>query len=471
MGAPQQCSTPGCGRTAAFTTRKLPAWCVPCIDDIYRAGGLEPVEPFTARGAHRRSRCLECGHHLAYRLEYVLEKNGNGYGEKVCRVCFWGKWARWERQHKSELAVTLGPLLALDPVPPEVGELLAVSPEARAEVDRWWWPTERTVAMFDLLHHDLVVDTAEHNDGMSPVIVRCRLCGYESVQLPGRMGAEMQGRWCSCTSCNARNKGACAQDVALGFATRGMHLANPEPGVETVQEATCARCGTPRRVALRQLNLDQVPCYVCDGAADPQAEHRVYLFHFPAWECFKVGITNSGNDARLLEHVRNGGELIDLIPVPNRAQAHWVEAQALALVRPWPVTGEPMTRRITGWTEMWHQDAPARVDLATIAAGLPSVAPLAARPPEAYVPVDLAAPATLAPGTTVCCAGAGAGRARGPWQQDATNAGMVVTKSVSAKTTVLVVPDALTRTSKVVAARNAGVSVMDYATFANLAGI
>jgi hypothetical protein len=35
----------------------------------------------------------------------------------------------------------------------------------------------------------------------------------------------------------------------------------------------------------------------------------------PAWNGYKVGITNSGNDARLATHTANGAELLEVVTV------------------------------------------------------------------------------------------------------------------------------------------------------------
>lgn len=361
VGPTQPCSTEGCNHIAAFSTRVKPAFCVSCIDGFFRAGGVEPVEPFTARNGWRRTECLTCGVRLPYRLDFVLDKNI--VGEAVCRVCFWGSCAR-QRNHKTELDEVIGTCLSRPTgLTEDEKELIAMHGPARQSIARWWWPTERTRATVALLHHDLLIDTGEHNDGWDPVVLRCQLCGTESVQLPGRMESELSGHWCLCQSCNRRNPGPCASDVLVGFAAHSMTIAEPRSGAETIQEATCSRCGTPRAVSMRGLNANHVPCYVCDGAADPGNPHRVYLFHFPAWHAFKVGITNTGNDFRLTTHLNNGGVLIEIVTVPHRAAAFWMEDQVLSNVRAWPVAGIPVERSITGWTEMWRDDAPITVRL------------------------------------------------------------------------------------------------------------
>lgn len=468
MAASQICSSDGCANHAAFSTRTRPTWCESCVDEFYRAGGMEPLEPFTTTKAHRRSRCLTCGHITTARFEYVLDKSR--WGEPVCRVCHWEAWAeRGMRVHRTELDRVVWAALATDPTDPELAHLIETESTVREAVARVWWPTPRTEALFDKLHHDVLVDTSENNDGTHPVITRCRLCGHISVALPARMGSELSGRWCACQVCHQRNGGSCAQDVAMGFELHGMHVATPLAKVDSKQEATCARCGSPRAVSLGQLNLGQVPCYVCDGGADPYAEHRVYLFHFPAWGCFKVGITNAGNDSRLVAHQRNGGELVELITVLNRAAALWVEARVLSMVTAWPATGEPVERRVVGWTEMWDRASPVSIHLQQIAARLPTeFAPtsMPARPGA----TELAEMVVPVKGATVCFTGTGAGRTRTEWVRAAEAAGLVPVGSVSERLGMLVVPDASTDTSKTRKAIEAGVPIVDYYRFAQVLG-
>lgn len=464
----QFCSSDECTNTAAFSTRTRPTWCEACIDDLYRIGGMDPIEPFTTTKAHRRARCLTCGHVTTARFEYVLDKNG--WGEPACRVCHWESWAELGlRAHHTELDLAVWATLASNPADPRLAHLMETETAVREAVAHVWWPTARTAAMFDKLHHDVLIDTAEHNDGTHPVITRCRLCGHISVQLPARMGAELEGRWCACQVCHQRNGGSCAQDVAMGFESHGMHVAAPLADVASEQQATCARCGSPRAVSLSQLNLGQVPCYICDGGADPSAEHRVYLFHFPAWGCFKVGITNAGNDSRLIAHRRNGGELVELVTVANRAAALWVENLALSMVTAWPATGEPVHRRVVGWTEMWDQMAPIRVRLEAIASELPAEFTPKPSPPRSGA-IELAEQVTLSKGATVCFTGTGHGRTRAEWAQAAKDVGLVPVGSVSGRLNMLVVPDIATLTSKALMAIEAGIPIVDYHWFEHALG-
>ena len=56
--------------------------------------------------------------------------------------------------------------------------------------------------------------------------------------------------------------------------------------------------------------------------------------------------------------------LAEIVTVPHRAAALWLEAEVLSQFAAWPVVGEPLERRVTGWTEMWDASAPLTVTLA-----------------------------------------------------------------------------------------------------------
>lgn len=474
MSAPpieQRCSTQGCHQSVAYKTRTDPAYCLQCIDAAYIEGGLTPLEPFTARKARRRTECLVCHVTLTYPLGYVMDNNAHRIA--VCRVCHWKDWGAANRLTlKTELDTLIGAALAQPGrLHPDDQAWIDANEEARRSIERWWWPTERTRAAVDRLHHELLLDTVEHNDGMDPVVVRCRQCGFESVQLPGRMGAELAGRWCMCPSCNSRNKGVCASDVAVGFMAHGMVVGDPKQGPDTVQDARCERCGTPRRVSIRQLNRGLVPCYVCDGAADPSSPHRVYLMRFPKWQAYKVGITNSGNDARLQTHYLNGAELVEIITVPHRGAALWVEAAVLATVAAWPVSGEPVEKRVSGWTEMWDASAPITARLGEYierAQAIPLDKGLVSdwKTNRDVVPPPTPTPElTLRAGDKVCFTGAGEGRSRKEWQQMARDAGLRAASDVSPGVALLVIPDGAWATAKVRHAKELGIPVAVYEDF------
>ena len=91
----QQCSFEGCRSTAAFRTRSRPTWCLEHIGEIYRTGGLVPLESFTHPDDWILTECLSCAVQAHYRFAYVLDKNA--HREPVCRACFWRQWARQSR--------------------------------------------------------------------------------------------------------------------------------------------------------------------------------------------------------------------------------------------------------------------------------------------------------------------------------------------------------------------------------------
>jgi hypothetical protein len=88
--------------------------------------------------------------------------------------------------------------------------------------------------------------------------------------------------------------------------------------------------------------------------------HEVYLLHFPAERCFKVGLTRSGS-GRIEAFVRRGGIVIQRVEVENGPLAEIVEADALTLAEEWHRPGDPH-RAGGGYTEMWSDSGPT-IDL------------------------------------------------------------------------------------------------------------
>lgn len=140
----QECSTNGCTRQAAFTTKTRPAWCIECIDKILRIGGLEAAEPFPGTDAYWLTRCLTCGVEAHYTLQYTVDKNK--MGEKACRACYW-----MSRAAEARVSGRPGPSRQY----------------SRGEVVQ-----RLDAAGWELL--DTLVDIAEDDH---PVLGKCRYCG------------------------------------------------------------------------------------------------------------------------------------------------------------------------------------------------------------------------------------------------------------------------------------------------------
>ena len=154
-----ECSTVGCTRLAAFTTRTQPAWCNECIDDILRTGGLEAVEPFPGPKKDWLTRCLTCGDRAHYKLTYTVEKNRTP--ERTCRACYWKVWAA----------------------------------ERRAE--DWHEPRvysrEQIVRHLDASGWELLDTLAEVTEGDEPVLGKCRRCGLiRAARMGDQRAAEIR---------------------------------------------------------------------------------------------------------------------------------------------------------------------------------------------------------------------------------------------------------------------------------------
>ncbi len=78
MTKTQRCATAGYDQLAAFKTRTKLAWCTRHLDEILRAGGVEPAEPFTVPPQWRLTISCSCGVRAHYRLDCIVGSNAAG---------------------------------------------------------------------------------------------------------------------------------------------------------------------------------------------------------------------------------------------------------------------------------------------------------------------------------------------------------------------------------------------------------
>ena len=105
----------------------------------------------------------------------------------------------------------------------------------------------------------------------------------------------------------------------------------------------------PMQISLRCGNM-------AAGSRRRWDTYEVYLLHFPAERCFKVGLTKAGT-SRVANFVAQGGRLIQRISVENGPIAEIVEADVLGLTEDWHRLGDPY-RSGGGYTEMWSDLGP-----------------------------------------------------------------------------------------------------------------
>lgn len=253
----QLCSEPDCGQPAAFSARTKSTWCDAHITQMLRAGGLEPLEPFTKPKAWRLTRCLACGCEAHYRFEYTLEKNA--YGEATCRACYWRQWAREARQ-------AMGAYADLSPVP---------QAEARehAEKNGYDYLSALTAPSFsDDPHH-----------------VRCRYCGRLSAAKLGDIGFGCQcqvnpRRERQTTKPAGSKQRDLLKDSELPVLDWWDHEQNDAAAWETVtvkarREAAwrCPDCGLRfRKRILDMVNMRECPQCQPKRRAEQEAEHARY---------------------------------------------------------------------------------------------------------------------------------------------------------------------------------------------------
>jgi hypothetical protein len=461
------CATPDCCEPAAYRTRANPAYCTSCIDGLFCAVGLVPLEPFRKKNERRLTTCLECGVQLTYSLDMILPTPSSG-GVSRCDWCRMKKNGQAFRANAEMLdRATLGSA--------KMAELSG--PALLKFIERRVWPRERVMRLFESLHMECVAQLPSASDGFEPVHVRCMKCGRDSVHLPGRMEAYTKQGWCACYFCGG-GKGPCSEDVMRCFESRGLRIEDVVTRHDKMH-ARCLRCESPRFVSLDQLRREVVPCYVCDGAADPTKPHRVYLFHFQDLRCFKVGITNAGNDDRLREHQRRGGVLQDVVQVNNRAAAVALEENILTAMAAYPSAATAADFPQNGWTETWADNAPG-ISLAQLAITVAGVTVPAdtvrqwrsERQGDFRAAGQAAVTAknselSLKRGDVVVFTGSDA-IPRSQWEARARQLGLRVGSKVTSSTTLLVSDDPTSKSRKCLDARSCGVQMVDYRALSSI---
>ncbi len=234
----------------------------------------------------------------------------------------------------------------------------------RAFAHQYSWPAARQAAAFAACNGE-PLEELHDGDGHDPVLWRCRGCGRIDCQPPERLSPD--ATWLECRDCDHARLYNDPARVRGTFATRGLELLTDYPGDRDAVLATrCLRCGASRSISLQQLTSGVLPCMGCDGVLlDPNAPHRVYLFHFARLAAFKVGITHCRDDTRLAQHASCGGVLIDVIQTPNRSAALAIERAVLDRYRAHPAGVSPADFPHGGWTECWDHLAgrPDLIDL------------------------------------------------------------------------------------------------------------
>jgi hypothetical protein len=181
----QDCSTEGCVKPAAFTTRTRPAWCIDCLDNVLHEGGFKRAEPFPGPKAWWLTTCLTCGVQAHYRLDYIRENTASG--QNTCRACFWKARAAENRNHPWKLFERTMLELLREYSPEQILEAQP-TPEVREFLESGWCPRERIIAHLDQHGFDLVATILDVTGIDDPVVIQCRNCKRISVDRMSDIG-------------------------------------------------------------------------------------------------------------------------------------------------------------------------------------------------------------------------------------------------------------------------------------------
>jgi hypothetical protein len=284
--------------------------------EVLAGAGLTLLEPADRMADEVRCLCVHCGLERRVRPVNVAKPGG-----VACRWCHgWAKWGPWGDATRAQTIwrAVRGPEFVL-------GQLSAMG----------------------------LMPLTAVGDEFTAVGVQCGTCGDTTVVMPERIDADKG--WGGCAVCFETRRRQVRLDADAVFAANGLTLHGPCRGEFTAQLVTCDRCTTQRRVRYADLVAGTAPlCWACTHGIAPDEPHRVYLFRFAALGVMKVGLTHARHDRRLGEHTFEGGDLVEIVEVPDRAAARRLEAAVLQRYRPWrtPLVG-PLEFPQGGWTEAW----------------------------------------------------------------------------------------------------------------------
>lgn len=202
----------------------------------------------------------------------------------------------------------------------------------------------------------------ELNEIWTPLNVRCQICFARDRVSVLDLIARTDPDPVYCLSCAAHDLTAWVNDVFESHGLKREHI-----GYARHTDAVMSRCLTcrqPRSISLHGLLRGETPCIRCCGGIDPEAEHRVYIFHFPTLGVYKVGIANNEDRPydRIRAHESRGGTLVALELAPNRIAARAVEEHVLGQVESYRLELSAKEFPQGGWTELWSDKAPT-IDL------------------------------------------------------------------------------------------------------------
>jgi hypothetical protein len=308
-------------------------------EELVRSRGLEPTEAYVGQSVEWTCQCRRCG-----TMRRVRVRNLRRADSVACRWCEgWAKWGPW-------------------------------AIETRRNYERW-----RTIADAVEVSRRLALEQlaplTEIGDELDPVGVLCLRCDETFVTVPERMSDDRPG-WFGCERCAADRRAAVRSDAPGVFRDHGLELHTACRGEYALQSCTCSTCGSSRRVSYASLVRGTAPlCWTCTHGIRPDEPHRVYLIRFSKLGVLKVGLTHARHDARVIQHQLEGGQVVEVITVADRATARRLEQWILARYAPWAAKGTvgPSQFPQGGWTETWTESGAPALSLAAALALLPRV--------------------------------------------------------------------------------------------------
>jgi hypothetical protein len=284
----------------------------------FATSGLSSLTPFTRVDDEREATYNRCGTWRRVTLRSVCDPE-----RSACRWCDgWKKWTSWgidARDHARTRRSIRGAVFS-------ASQIRITGPVA---------PTKL-------------------GDEFTPVGCLCVTRGETLVIVPERVDPR---RPCNCQRCHGAQTRVARTRTADAYVQAGLRLLSPVPGQWTKHPTECLIYDQFRHISYQQVIGRSTPaCWTCTHGIRPDEPHRVYLIRFPALGVLKVGIKHNRHNGRIIEHLDEGGQLLETAVVPDLRTALAVEASVLATKSAWLRRGVgPEHFPQSGSTEAWSE--------------------------------------------------------------------------------------------------------------------
>lgn len=318
-----------CGDERKRTARRLDAG---LADAVFRAAGMEPLEPYEGANRGRKSRCLRCG--TVGNPRYASLRSGHG----GCKPCGYKIVQRKLQAQKTNLE-------AIDAVF-ERANLTVQEPWVNANTPRLCKcnscghlarvmygnlysgqggcrPCAAKARGIAQRNPEEIVETVFRNHNLEPLEpyqgtdvkrrCRCITCGATVETMYKEITG---GKRTGCRYCGYRKLGrsmTLSQEIVDAlFQAKGLEPLEPYKGASTARRCRCNKCGREVSPQYASLKQGQGGCKYCAPVGLQRAAPGVlYLIEHDRYCALKVGVTSTAARRNRVEaHLREGWSLV-----------------------------------------------------------------------------------------------------------------------------------------------------------------